>query len=574
MKVFNYVHIKNMYAHKDTRIDFSEGKNYIIGPIGSGKTEVLQALGFAMFGTVALRDKATSYKNIYIELSFNYKGETFIIKRKINDASLLILDKNTNSFEEIVNSTSIVNQKIISLLGYNYDIFLLSNFCQQKKLSYFSDLTPAKRLQYIDKISGIEEAKELLKYLNTKRKTLKDNILLLKDVTIEPKLNANIDLSFDYESNINVLNSRLNSVNDLYSNYSNLLTQISNRYVKPTLQLTNIDKLYLELSEIDRARCIEYLQTVTYLASDAYDIKNKLQDIPRINSKFKHLTLEDVNQYILNYNFNVIHSVAKDVKIVCSSCNQEQDLTPLLNPPVISDINFDIKDLYNLQSYLISGYNVIREELEGTLKSIEDQLDDLEDNQFKPNLLSFTVDQFKAKLANIDITYQTYLNDCSLYEEQEEHNNKINEQAVELKDNIDSIIRTQTLDIQLKDNYIQYNTEKNLYLEQYILYDQAKDKIDKFKIELDLINNLIKDITRDTNSIKNQTIPLINYHASYFLNLITKGKMSNIEITDDFDLIVDGFKIAVRSGGQQDLASLSFRLSLSQSLINGILHLQ
>ena len=64
MKVINYVHIKGMYAHKDTYLEFTEGKNYIIGPIGTGKTEVLQAIGFAFFGTCALRDKAASYKNI------------------------------------------------------------------------------------------------------------------------------------------------------------------------------------------------------------------------------------------------------------------------------------------------------------------------------------------------------------------------------------------------------------------------------------------------------------------------------------------------------------------------------
>ena len=73
--------------------------------------------------------------------------------------------------------------------------------------------------------------------------------------------------------------------------------------------------------------------------------------------------------------------------------------------------------------------------------------------------------------------------------------------------------------------------------------------------------------------IKKQTIPLINYHASSFLNLLTKGKMNSIEITDDYDLIVDGYTINVRSGGETDLASLAYRLSLSQSIITGMLNL-
>ena len=49
--------------------------------------------------------------------------------------------------------------------------------------------------------------------------------------------------------------------------------------------------------------------------------------------------------------------------------------------------------------------------------------------------------------------------------------------------------------------------------------------------------------------------------------------MNNIEITDDYDLIVDGYTINVRSGGETDLASLAYRLSLSQSIITGMLNL-
>ena len=47
--------------------------------------------------------------------------------------------------------------------------------------------------------------------------------------------------------------------------------------------------------------------------------------------------------------------------------------------------------------------------------------------------------------------------------------------------------------------------------------------------------------------------------------------MATIEITEDYDLIVDGTEIALKSGGQTDLASLAFRLSLSRSIITGML---
>lgn len=48
-KVIDYIIIKDAYAHKDTKVEFKDGKNYIIGNVGSGKTVVLEMISFAFF---------------------------------------------------------------------------------------------------------------------------------------------------------------------------------------------------------------------------------------------------------------------------------------------------------------------------------------------------------------------------------------------------------------------------------------------------------------------------------------------------------------------------------------------
>lgn len=572
MKVINYVHIQNMYAHKDTKLEFTDGKNYIIGPIGSGKTEVLQAIGFAFFGTCALRDKATSYKNIYVELSFNYKGEVFLIKRKINDASLLVLDKASNKFEEIVNSTSIVNQKIIALLGYNYDIFLLSNFCQQKKLSYFSELTPAKRLQYIDKISGIEEARDLLKYLVSKRKTLKDNISLLKDVTIEPKISKDIDLEFDYELHINALNSKLKNVSTLYSEYEYLQSKLV-KMTPPVLSLDKKLETFIGISSKQFDIFKQYIMDLKVVENNLQILKNKLRDIPKLNPLYKDYTLQKVNEDILLYQKQLITSVSKDITIVCSVCNTPHTLEKLIDTPVVSTIPLNIKELYKVQEYFLSGYEAIRKELEREQCTLEKEYETLLNNSDYSFINTYSQNQLLLEVDKANKEYSKFQEALSLF------NNHIAEQDVykaeveKVKIRIDETIKNQGKDTELKDMYIRHNAERSMFLEQMSLYLQAKDKLSKFTIELNLVNSLIKEITSITQHIKNQTIPLINHHSSYFLNLITKGSMNTISITEDYDLIVDGYKISVRSGGQQDLSSLAFRLSLSQSIISGMLPL-
>lgn len=574
MKVINYVHIKNMYAHKDTFIEFSEGKNYIVGPIGSGKTEVLQAISFALFGTSALRDKSSSYKDIYVELGFNYRGETFVIKRRINDASLLILDITDNEFKEIVNSTSGVNQKIIALLGYNYDIFLLSNFCQQKKLSYFSELTPAKRLQYIDKISGIEEAKDLLKYLNSVKKELKSNITILKDVTIEPTLPTSVDLEFDYESNITTLNTKLNGINDLYNRYNEILKNVKPSRPVPTNPVPDYHFPFINISKEDLSNFNAYILELSQLTREIIEVESKIQDIPRCPSNLKRLSLEEINELINSHNLNNIKNISKDVQVECSVCKTVHSLDTLLDAPESSQVAFKLNDLYLAQTYLIEGYEAIKShlthELEVKIKSKESLI---EAEPIKGLSSYRSPEELSVFIAQLNNRYAKYAEDLYEYTKYEDERSENIRLASELKQEIDTLISTQSEDIRLKDEYIKANTEKNIYVERLSLYIQAKEKLDKYTVELDTVSELIKDVTKISLDIKNQTIPLINYHASSFLNLISNGKMNTIDITEDYDLIVDGYKINVKSGGQQDLASLAFRLSLSQSIIQGLLPL-
>ena len=52
MNILNLM-IKNSYAHKNTTIKFEEGVNYILGKNESGKSEALEMIAYALFGTSA-----------------------------------------------------------------------------------------------------------------------------------------------------------------------------------------------------------------------------------------------------------------------------------------------------------------------------------------------------------------------------------------------------------------------------------------------------------------------------------------------------------------------------------------
>ena len=542
---------------------------------GAGKTLITESMAFALFGSVALRGKASGYdKKLEVELSFNYRNETFIIKRKLNDAILYMLDKIDNEFKEIVNSTSIVNQKIISLLGYNYDIYLLSNYCKQKKLAYFSELTPAKRLQYIDKISGIEESKEYLLYLTSIRKQLRDNISLMKDMVVKPVKPDSVDLDFDYEFNINSINEKLNNVNSLYNEYNKYLELSTITVDKPINPLTEKQNLVLQINKDSFSEVEDWFINVKNKEYNIKVIENKIRDIPRIDKKYDNLTLEIVDHYIHQHNLNIISEIKDNVNLQCPTCNTQFELSSIFNlsssGSAIDKNSIPIEVLYNIKSYILNEYKNQRLILEKELTVLEQEFESYYDSGYKFNSFKSYSD-FVNFYNKAEEQSSLFIQEINLYEQLINEVNKNRTKALKLKNEIDDFLNEQKQLMNLKDEYIKNIGLKNNYLERLDIYNMAINKYTTFKNQLDIVSNLIKDLSEIVHKIKEDTIPLINYYASYYLNLITNGIMTTIEVTDNYDLIVDGHDINLKSGGQQDIASLSYRLALSKSIITGML---
>lgn len=571
MKVINYIRLCNLFSHKDTRIDFEEGKNYIVGSIGKGKTLVLEGIGFALFGSVALRGKAPMYKSASVELSFNYKNEVFLINRKINDASLSIYSKELKDFEVICTSTTNVNQHIINLLGYNYDVFLLSNYCKQKKLSYFSELTPAKRHSYIDKISGLEESNKVLSFIASQRKNINSQINTLKDMVVKPEISSNVDLEFNYDGAIDNITNSLNSLTDMYSDYTDLQNRITSLNVtEPQLHLTELETYFNSCD--NKEDVINICNQVQELDYQCNLLDNKIRDLPKIKPKYKNYSLEDIEKEIHKHNISFINHLPDDFNIDCPHCNQNINLPSVLSKSEYESSTIPVKDLYDVKEYLEQDIKKIERDLNRQLKEKEKQSEDLSSN-VPSYILNQSSKSINLIVNTLDKKLKEYNSKLIEYKTNISKKEQLVLEADNLKQQIDSFLLEQKELIVTKDSYLKANTEKKIYLERLSIYETAYSKYSKLLTELELFNNLKKSVNEIVTNIQNNIIPLIDYHASIFIDLITKGSMSKIEITEDYDILVDSVSINLKSGGQQDLASLAFRLSLGQSVVTGMLPL-
>ena len=341
---------------------------------------------------------------------------------------------------------------------------------------------------------------------------------------------------------------------------------------KPELILTSFENSLETLSDDETELVKEIIHSIENIENQIRNTTSELNTIPRLSVVQNQYSLKDAQDLIEQNKYQTIKEAY--VNLTCPSCSYENLSSLFVTAPVSSLESVSYSDLRFIIDYYEKGYNELIGTLEDGLNTLEVQL-----NIHKSNLPSFidldkvSSNSFQDSIKNLKIKKEKYQLEYSNYTEEERIYNERVTTKQALEEQVNSLVETQVDDINKKDLYLKLFQSKNQYLEQMDFYLSLESKLANLQIEFDLIVSLIKQVTELSLNIKNQTIPLINYHASKNLRLISKGSMSKIEITPNYDLIIDGSRVGVKSGGQQDLASLAFRLSLSKSIVTGMLPL-
>ena len=172
------VKLKNWKSHRDTELRFGDGTNVLVGMMGAGKSAVLDAITYALFGTlpavqsrrIKLEDLITSrpkpLDRAEVEVNFVAPdGNEYIVKRVVERGSgtaLSELRKTTGELIESPNSGR-VNELIQSLLELDYDLFERAIYSEQNRLDYFLTLQKGRRMESIDELLGINKLEKARK---------------------------------------------------------------------------------------------------------------------------------------------------------------------------------------------------------------------------------------------------------------------------------------------------------------------------------------------------------------------------------------------------------------------------
>lgn len=210
--MFKNIKIEKGLVHGGKIFKFESGETAILGANGCGKSVLIEYLAFSLFGAVALRDKVTNYKNLEVVTDVVIKGKSYQIKRNLKDCT--ILDENG---VVVCVGTKTCNLKIITLLGYDYNVYKMGNYAEQLDILGMGKLKPAERKAALDKTLGIGVIDKLVKYTNDQALKYKHEVEGLRFAIQDPGQEP--EQPTGYEDS-NILAVRVNDQKKLLDEYN------------------------------------------------------------------------------------------------------------------------------------------------------------------------------------------------------------------------------------------------------------------------------------------------------------------------------------------------------------------
>ncbi len=161
----NSISIQNYRVIKSAIIDFPDAVIGIIGQNGAGKSSIIEAITWALYGNQAARSSKDEIKstlahpdeNCEVKLCFEASGEHYtIIRRLIGKSARPEVELYRGASSESIGSME-TTKYVQKILGLDYRGFFSSFLARQQELNALSDLAPQKRREHLAGMLGIEK---------------------------------------------------------------------------------------------------------------------------------------------------------------------------------------------------------------------------------------------------------------------------------------------------------------------------------------------------------------------------------------------------------------------------------
>ncbi len=612
---FKKIRIKNIRSYENQEIEFPDGSLLLSGEIGSGKTSILLAIEYALFGLQPGQKGSSLLRTTSdlgeVDLEIEIEGRPILIERKLkrsqkgvtNDYAAITIEG-----EKIETSITELKSKIVSLLGYpqefikkNNTLYRYTVYTPQEQMKQIIQEDPESRLNILRHVFGIDKYKKIRENIAILLTNLKNNSKLLQgEISSLNEDKENIKLR---KSNLQIINQKITisateiqtkttqrknieqELNELTKKIEQRQTferEVEKTQIHLSTKRQNIASITREIQELkSHISDTEPFNQETYL-SITNQITQKIQEVENLNTNFINTTssinslekeklellerkqrifkidlcptcLQDVPEA---HKHNILNEVESKLSKIENNLNQLQEQRNQLN----TQTQIQKQSLSELQEQK-TKLEILKSKLEYLEKSkqkiqeLEKQISSLE------NDLTFLTKHFTTLKENI-LKYSVFQNQFNLKQSElqkaftEEKNAEIT--LAELK------------------RELQISHQEILFLEQAIEKKEiSKKKLLQLQETTDWLStqflNLIEFIERTVLIKLRQEFS--NLFRTWFLMLIPENTLDS-QIDENFTPIIMQGEIEMDyeflSGGERTAVALAYRLALNQ-IVNSIL---
>lgn len=201
--MINKVRLRNWKSHLESEFEFSKGVNAIIGIMGSGKTSIMQAISFGLFGTFpALQSRRLGLDDLIMKkpqvmneaevyLEFTLGGKSYSVMRIIQRGKGTVKAELREAGRLVEASPQGVTREVARILDMDYELFSKAVYSEQNAIDYFMRIPRGQRMEHIDRmlrLDRFEKARENSISLSNRIKTEREEKLRLFEELRKEKL--------------------------------------------------------------------------------------------------------------------------------------------------------------------------------------------------------------------------------------------------------------------------------------------------------------------------------------------------------------------------------------------------
>ncbi len=611
--IIKKIKLNNIRSYKNQEIEFPKGSTLLSGNIGSGKSTILLAVDFALFGITretpgnALLRSGEDQGSI--ELHFNLNNQNIIIKRTLKrtpvsvaqNSGYIIIDDQKQELTamelkqkilEILNYPSELLTKTKSLI-YNYTVY-----SPQEKMKEILLSTKEHRLEILRKVFGIDKYKKV-------RNNTEIFITALKQKTKE--IAAKVA---DLEQKEEELAERKQKSNELKTELTSLTPQIEKAQNLITEQSKEIEILDTKIKETQQTKheiekttiSIEHKtqenqqlnETIEKLSQEIYSIEQELKKLPELDPHLQDKIIS-LEQEIKSLEEQNLHSQKRTTELETRKFNHEKlcnEINSLDHCPVCKqDVEDDHK--HNLSKEHAEKIEKINLELMALERSLKQNAEVLESKKEKISQIQNSITN--QKLVEIKLKDQNSKKQQLQESKTKQENLKreiltLNKTKIELSTKIkeqpdleknlqikkqEVEILSQTLkevEIKKASHESEFNTLQSII---QILEKEVEDKRTSKTniIKLQQIREWLEKQFINITSIMEKNI-MLRVHSELesliqkWFFILVNTEAIKIHLDEEFTPIIEQNNHEIDyihlSGGEKTAAALSYRLALNQ----------